>query len=139
MAGRAPKLPSNPKAKLGAKKLNLFLLPPVAMAHMASGMMNGELKFGPYKFRETTIEASVYIAACKRHLDLWADGEEKAEDSGVHHLGHAMACLAIILDAQAYGNLIDDRAKTGVLGGVINDILVSMRERLPNAQSIRKL
>ena len=122
--------PTNPKSIIGAKKLNLFLLPPVAMAHMAGAMMEGEMKYGPYKWRETRVEASIYIAACKRHIDAWADGEENAQDSGMHHLGHAMACLALLLDAQAYGNLVDDRAKTGVLGGVVDDILETFRKRM---------
>ena len=43
------------------------------------------------------------------HLNAWAEGEEAAPDSGVHHLGHARACLGILLDAQETGNLIDDR------------------------------
>ena len=122
--------PTNPKSVVGAKKLNLFLLPPIAMAHMAHGMFDGEIKYGPYEFRKTRVEASVYIAACLRHVEAWADGEETAADSGAHHLGHAMACLAILLDAQAYGNLVDDRAKSGVLGKVIDDILAAMRKRL---------
>lgn len=92
-------------------------------------MQTGEVKYGPYQFRQTTVEASVYIAACLRHIELWADGEEKAPDSGAHHLGHAIAGLAILLDAQAYGNLIDDRAKTGTLSGVIDNILEEIRKR----------
>lgn len=128
-------LPTNPKATAGAKKLNLFLLPPVAMMHMAHAMFDGELKYGAYKFRETKVEASVYIAAALRHLELWADGEEDAPDSLAHHLGHVMACCAILLDAQAYGNLIDDRKKSGTLGGVIDEILAKIRKRV-NADGI---
>lgn len=100
--------------------------------HMAHAHMDGDIKYGPYKFRETKIEASTYIAACLRHIELWADGEEKAPDSLVHHLGHAMACLGMLLDAQAYGNLIDDRAKSGVLGAVVTEILAAIKERMKN-------
>lgn len=121
---------NNPKATAGAKKINLFLLPPIANVHMAHAMFDGELKYGAYKFRETKVEASVYISAALRHLELWADGEEKAKDSKAHHLGHVMACMAILLDAQAYGNLVDDRKKTGVLGKVIDEILADIRERV---------
>ena len=78
-------------------------------------MMDGARKYGPYNWRDNAVLARVYIAAAKRHLAYWAAGEETAKDSGVHHLGHAIACLAILLDAQATGNLGDDRAKSQTL------------------------
>jgi hypothetical protein len=34
----------------------------------------------------------------------------------VHHLGHAIACLAILLDAQEAGMLVDDRPILGASG-----------------------
>jgi hypothetical protein len=55
----------------------------------------------------------VYVDAALRHLNAWFDGEQEASDSGVHHLGHARACMAILLDAEATGNLIDDRPAEG--------------------------
>ena len=39
----------------------------------------------------------------------WFEGQEAAGDSNVHHLGHVVACAGILLDAQATGNLVDDR------------------------------
>lgn len=72
-------------------------------------MMNGTSKYGPYNWRDKAVKASIYVDACKRHIDAWFEGEETATDSKVHHLGHAIACLAIILDAQEIGNLVDDR------------------------------
>ena len=45
-----------------------------------------------------------------RHiLAYYDDMQQCAEDSGVHHLGHAIACLSIILDAEKHGVLEDDR------------------------------
>lgn len=99
----------NPKDALGMKKVSFTKFPPAALAHGAHAMMNGASKYGPYNWRENAVVASIYIDACMRHLNAWFDGEETASDSGVHHLGHAMACLAIILDAQETGNLVDDR------------------------------
>jgi hypothetical protein len=115
-----PKIAKNPKAPLGMAKIPLGLVPPVALAHCAAAMRDGAKKYGAWNFREVDIAASVYINACKRHLDLWADGEGEAQDSGVHHLGHAMACLALIMDSEANGNLADDRAKTGKLSELFN-------------------
>jgi hypothetical protein len=37
----------------------------------------------------------------------------------VHHLGHAMACCAILLDARETGNLADNRPTPGAAGDMI--------------------
>lgn len=110
----------NPKDALGFKKVNLFLLPPAATAHAVHAMMDGAKKYGPYNWRDKKVFASVYIAAALRHIACWQEREEKAKDSGVHHLGHAIACLAILLDAQETGNLKDDRAEGGKLPEVLD-------------------
>ncbi|MNW08473.1 hypothetical protein D3C71_2052580 [compost metagenome] len=53
---------------------------------------------------------SVYIDAALRHLNQFYDGgQDNAADSGAPNLGHAMACMAIIIDAMAEGSAIDDR------------------------------
>jgi len=112
MSGSFSKATSpNPKDLIGAKKVSLSKFPAIGLAHGAHAMMDGANKYGPYNWREKAVQASIYIDAAKRHLDAWFEGEETASDSGVHHLGHAMACMAIILDAQANDGLIDDRPK----------------------------
>jgi hypothetical protein len=80
-----------------------------AVIHGAHAMMNCADKYGPFNWREKDVIASIYIDAALRHISGWFEREETAEDSGVHHLGHVIACMAILLDAQENGNLIDDR------------------------------
>lgn len=100
----------NPKAAQGAKKHTLRLLPLPAAVVVNQALDDGRIKYGAANWRETGVAASVYVDACKRHLEQWFDGgQELAADSGVHNLGHAMACLAIIIDAQWNNRLIDDR------------------------------
>lgn len=115
-------LGQNPKDKLAANKVDLSLLPDIAMFHGAHAMMDGARKYGPYNWRDNAVLARVYIGAAKRHIAYWAAGEERAKDSGVHHLGHAIACLSILLDAQATGNLGDDRAKSPELIAVLDEL-----------------
>jgi len=103
----------NPKDRIGVTKVPLSLLPAAPQAHTALALLDGLLKYGRWNWREEKVAASVYIDACRRHIEDWNDREECAGDSGVHHLGHACACLFIIMDAQQTGNLIDDRAKVG--------------------------
>lgn len=112
-------LTANPKDLLGAAKVSISKLPAVAVLHGAHAMMNGADKYGPYNWRDKKVRAVIYVDAAARHLEAWFEGEETAEDSGVHHLGHAIACCAILLDAQETGNLVDDRPA----GGAYNKVL----------------
>jgi hypothetical protein len=77
------------------------------------GFLNGLLKYGRCNWRKAGVKASVYVAACKRHLDAWFEGEEVDPDDGVPHLAAALACIAIIVDARAAGMLNDDRNVEG--------------------------
>jgi len=43
----------------------------------------------------------------------WFEGREADPDSGLHPLAHALACLAILLEAEAAGMLTDDRSYPG--------------------------
>jgi hypothetical protein len=77
------------------------------------GFLNGMLKYGRSNFRAIGIRASIYYDAAKRHLDAWFEGEECDPDDDVPHLAAALACIAIIVDAEAAGKLNDDRAYPG--------------------------
>ena len=127
---------TNPKDLLGAKKVSITKLPAVAILHAAHAMMDGARKYGPYNWREKEVSAFIYIDAAKRHLDAWFDSrEETAQDSGVHHLGHAIACCAIILDALETGNLVDDRPKKGAYAEVLTRLNKIISDRAANTTS----
>jgi hypothetical protein len=100
---------SNPKDAIGSTKLPLNLFPATAVALGSVAMYNGALKYGRNNFRMTSVRASVYVDAAKRHIDAWFNGEEVDPDDGVPHLAAALASLAILVDAGVYGTLIDDR------------------------------
>lgn len=121
------KLPPNPKDIAGSSKPDLSLIPPVASVHEARAMMDGAVKYGPYNWRGAPVQALTYAAACMRHVQQWVDGEERDPVSKVHHLGHARACLGILLDAIECEMLIDNRPAPGRVGDVIR------RETLPSA------
>ena len=99
----------NPKDLIGNKKVSITKFPAIGTVMGAMAMMDGAAKYGPYNWRGNSVIASIYIDALMRHAMAWFEGQETASDSKVHHLGHAIACAAIILDAQATGNLVDDR------------------------------
>lgn len=126
---------------MGTQKVSLSKLPAVAIAHGALAMMNGAIKYGAYNWRAKPVVASIYVDAALRHITAWFEGEEDATDSGVHHLGHALACCAIILDAQAVGNLIDDRPVTtqskGVMTRVLDRLMVKVAAMLLKAANAK--
>ena len=100
---------ANPKDLLGAERASITKIPPVALVHCADAMMDGAGKYDPYNWRAKKITAHGYVDAAFRHLFAYWEGEDRAPDSNVHHLGHVMATCAILLDAHAHGCLIDDR------------------------------
>ena len=124
--------PTNPKDIIGSSKLPLYLWPSTATAMGCVAMLNGALKYGRSHFRAVGVKASIYQDAAKRHLDAWFDGEECDPDDGVPHLAAALACIAIIVDAQAAGKLTDDRA---VAGGYRK----LMSELTPHVQRLKDL
>lgn len=105
--------PTNPKDTIGSSKLPLHLWPATATAMGSIGLLNGALKYGRSNWRAAGVRASIYVDACKRHLDAWFEGEETDPDDGAPHLAAALACLAIIVDAKAAGMLNDDRQFPG--------------------------
>lgn len=104
----------NPKSAQGAKKYDLMYLPLPAKIEVCRALEDGAKKYGKANWRLTGVSASVYLNAAMRHIDQFNEGQERASDSDVHNLGHAMACLAIIIDAAANGKLIDDRPEACV-------------------------
>ena len=115
----------NPKTAMGAKKPDLTVVPPSSLLHLATAMMNGAEKYGPFNWREQPISTRPYVAAAMRHLLAYLDGEDFSADTvaagvPVHHLAHVMACCAIVLDAKSVSTLTDNRPKVaGTCGAMI--------------------
>ncbi len=117
---------TNPKDLVGMKKVPLSLIPATALAHIAMAFKDGATKYGKANWRIEGVSAQVYIDACMRHLAKWYDEqEEEAPDSGVHHLGHAAACLCILIDSQMCNNLVDDRPTPAPVSMVHNYLEVT--------------
>lgn len=121
-------LPANPKQIYGDTKIPLQLLPPLAEIVWAQAHADGARKYGAYNWHDNEVEAMTYVGAARRHMMLWAARQKEADDSGVHHLGHVMACCAILIDAEACGKLLDNRPKLST--GVIEAMKAYHREML---------
>jgi hypothetical protein len=100
---------NNPKTLAALKKSRLSDVPPVSLFALGAAMSDGADKYGRFNYRDTSATASVFYDAILRHLTDWYSGEDYADDSKVHHLGHIMASCAILLDTMRNGNFNDDR------------------------------
>ena len=105
--------PSNPKDIIGSDKLPLHLWPETATIYGCLALLDGALKYGRFNWRNVGVRASIYYDAARRHLNKWFEGEDTDLDSGLPHLAHALACIAILVDAKAAGILNDDRNIAG--------------------------
>lgn len=123
----------NPKDLVGAQKVSITKVPAVAILHCAHAMMDGAYKYGPYNWRDKSIEAHIFVDAAMRHLLDWFEGAEHANDSLAHHLGHAMACSAILLDAMHNDRLIDDRPF--IERGRLTQVFEELKERIAKMPS----
>lgn len=103
----------NPKDLVGAKKAPLALVPPALVIGAAEAMAVGAEKYGPYNWRAYPVQVMTYVEAAMRHLLAFADGQDDAEDTGVHHLKHVVAGMGILLDSIALGTAEDNRPMKG--------------------------
>ncbi len=100
---------TNPKDLIGSDKLPFHLVPASAIAYECLAFLEGALKYGRSNWRAAGVRFSIYYDACLRHLTKCIEGEWIDSESGIPHLGHARACLGIIIDAYESGMLKDDR------------------------------
>ena len=99
----------NPKTQLGEAKPKISDAPTIAIRALGQVMSMGAVKYGAFNWREKCVSSTVYYDAAWRHLSAWFEGEDLDPESGLPHLGHVMACMAILIDAEANGMLNDNR------------------------------
>lgn len=115
---------SNPKRAFGVKKPSAQFIPPVAIVEESVVMALGAKKYGAFNWQDDPVDATTYYSAAIRHLLQWFSGEDNDPESGSSHLAHVRACMAILIDAQASGALIDDRPKCAPAGEAIERLKV---------------
>lgn len=121
----------NPKDRIGAAKIDFTLIPTSAKVELALALMDGATKYGPYNWRVEPVLIRTYLAGAERHLEAFKEGEHAASDSMVQHLGHVMACCAILIDAMVIGNAVDDRPIRGAGARLIENANAWIKETKP--------
>lgn len=130
--GNLPQVnPANPKDKLGLKKVPLRFVSPISIVQQSVAMnLGGMVKgYGPYNWRETAVNYSVYLEAALRHLLLLMDGEDNDDESKGPHESSIAACMSILMDAKATGKLIDDRYKSGQVKRIMKEVEETLKRQ----------
>ena len=89
-------------------KPDLSLLTPAMLEPMTRALMYGEQKYSRGNFKGG-FENVRLTSAALRHIFAYLDREDLDPESGVSHLGHAMAALGMLLDNIAEGVSTDVR------------------------------
>lgn len=94
--------------KHDAGKPDYSLLTRAMVEPMIRALMYGENKYSRGNFRAGFVNTRL-AAAAMRHIMAYLDREDADPESGVSHLGHAMAAIAMLLDNDATGTSTDGR------------------------------
>ncbi len=84
-------------------KTRYDLVPPESLEEFAKVLTFGARKYGPENWKLVDNLENRYFAAAQRHLWAFKKGEYYDDESGYHHLAHAMCCLAFILEIDLKG------------------------------------
>ena len=89
-------------------KPDLSLVPIEFQIETAKALTFGKIKYGAHNYRKG-IEMSSLLAAADRHLKLELAGVKVDAESGLSHLAHALASLAMYAFMKAHRPDMDDR------------------------------
>ncbi len=93
-------------------KPRLSLIPKKALWALGKALTYGEHHYGAHNWRKG-IKISYLLDAAMRHINEFNDGEDIDQKSQNHHLGNAMANLAMIIELLETKPEMDDRFKNG--------------------------
>jgi len=83
--------------KLDDGKRRYSLVPPSVMAEFVDVLTFGADKYGDHNWKTIPRLQDRYYDALQRHVDAFRNGNSNDDESGKHHLAHAMCCLAFMM------------------------------------------
>lgn len=84
--------------KFDSNKLEYGLIPPLAQREMVKVLTFGAQKYERDNWKRVPDSKRRYFDALERHIWAWKIGEQVDPESGIHHLAHAMCCLAFLYE-----------------------------------------
>jgi hypothetical protein len=79
------------------------LMPRGVLTQVVEVLTYGAKKYSPDNWMK--VDSERYYDAFNRHVDAWRNGQKRDEETGKHHLAHAICCLLFML-------WLDDNAKS---------------------------
>ena len=86
--------------KLDGDKLRYELVPVEVEEELAKALTYGAKKYKANSWQNVEPFNDRYYAALRRHIALWRKGEIIDKESGLHHLSHALTCIAFLLSKE---------------------------------------
>lgn len=83
--------------KYDAGKPQYSLIPPDSLLEVVKVLTFGARKYGDDNWKIVPSAKQRYTDAAMRHIEAWRSGTKLDEESGYHHLAHAMCCLLFLL------------------------------------------
>lgn len=91
----------------------IALVPPEGLRLLAEAMTYGARKYGQYNYLGG-IAYTRLLSATMRHILAYLEGHDLDSESGLSHIGHAMAGLAMLAQMTKVHPELDDRYKPEV-------------------------
>ena len=76
------------------------LLHPLALTEYVKVMTHGAKKYADDNWRTVPNARRRYFAAAMRHMIAWWSGEQYDQQTGCHHLAHAICDVAILMEPE---------------------------------------
>jgi len=84
--------------KFDSGKLRYGLTPPLALKEMVRVLTFGAEKYEPDNWKYVEDSKHRYFDALMRHAWAWKEGEVLDQETGLHHLAHALCCLSFLYE-----------------------------------------
>jgi len=95
--------------KYDSGKPSISMIPKEALWGCAAALTYGAKKYSKWNYKQG-MEYTRLADAAYRHLSQFMDGED-IDESGLNHLYHAMASIAMLIDCNKHHPECDDRYK----------------------------
>jgi len=76
------------------------LIQPLILREYVKVLTFGAQKYAPGNWRHVQDARNRYFAALLRHVWAWWQGELRDPETGLHHLAHALCCLAFLAEPE---------------------------------------